>query len=83
MEDEWDVNYTRPQRPALGLMLLRTALAVSSFSKKNKRKKARARAKPSPARARAVRLRDLLLSCVRERFDYTRDPFLTTLSYAL
>lgn len=81
-----NVNYTRHQRPALGLMLLRTALAVSSFSKKNKRKKARARANPSPgarARARAVRLRNLLLSCVRERFDYTRDPFLTTLSYAL
>ena len=43
-----NVNYTRHQRPALGLMLLRTALAVSSFSKKNKRKKARARANPSP-----------------------------------
>jgi len=49
-----NVNYTRHQRPALGLMLLRTALAVSSFSKMNKRKKARARANPSPgARARA------------------------------
>ena len=31
-----------------GYLLLRTALAVSSFSKMNKRKKARARANPSP-----------------------------------